>query len=152
MATTDRFENCCFDYTLIGTWSECDRLSCKGEHDPVLKLYHHKDNKKICYCLNRNQLGQFWQCVVNDRITFCPDHCENCNVCKVMHEVFVELQDAYFFYPTTQKANKEESIPYQPVLWCVFTNVIDKNRKTIYIPIAKSIFSNDLVLNSGMTC
>ena len=92
-------------------------------------MYYHKDNKETCYCLNCDQLGQFWQCVINERNTFCPEHCEKCHVCKVMQEVFVELQAAYFFFPKTTQANSDEPIPYQPVLWCVFTNVIHQNRK-----------------------
>ena len=126
MATTNRFENCCFDYALIGTHSECGRLSCEGQHKPVFNLYYHKINKETCYCLNQDQLGQFWQCVVNDRNKFCPECCEKCHVCNIMYEVFVELQNAYLFSPKTTQANSEEPIPYQPVLWCVFTNVIDK--------------------------
>ena len=127
MATTNRFENCCFDYTLIGTHSECDRLSCEGQHKPVFNLYYHKINKETCYCLNQDQLGQFWQCVVNDRNKFCPERCEKCHVCNIMYEVFVELQNVYLFSPKTTQANREEPIPYQPVLWRLFTNVIDKS-------------------------
>ena len=44
-----------------------------------------------------------------------------------------------FFSPKTIPANNEEPKPYQPVLWRVFTNMIDKNRKKIKIAIAKSI-------------
>ena len=117
--------------TLIGTRSECDRLSCKGQHEPSFNLYYHKGNKATCYCLNRDQLGQFWQCVANDRNDFCPERCDKCHICNIMHEVFVELQDAYFFSLKRTQANSHESIPYQPVLWPVFTNVIDKNRKKI---------------------
>ena len=35
----------------------------------------------------------------------------------------------FFFSPKTIPANNEEPKPYQPVLWRVFTNMIDKNRK-----------------------
>ena len=101
---TNRFENCYFYYTLIGTSSECDRLPCEGQHKSVFNLYYHKINKETCYCLNRHQLGQFRQCVVNDRNTFCPGRCEKYHVCELMHEVFVELQDAYFFSPKTMQA------------------------------------------------
>ena len=103
MATANRFENCCFDYTLIGTRSECDRLLCEGQHKPVFNLHYHKINKETCYSLNRDQLGQFWQCVVNDRNTFCPERYKKCHVCNIMHEVFVELQDAYFFLQRRRK-------------------------------------------------
>ena len=117
----NRFLNCCFDFTLVGTRSECDRLSCEGNNDPVFNLYYHNIDKEWCYCLNRNQLGQYWQCVVQDRDTFCPDRCHRCAICKKMNDVFVELQDAY-----------EEPKPYQPVLWRVFKSIIDKNRKQFY--------------------
>ena len=66
----NRFLNCCFDYTLTGTRSECDRLSCVGNHNPVFNLYYYNINKEWCYCLNRNQLGQYWQCFAQDRDTF----------------------------------------------------------------------------------
>ena len=100
--------------------------------------------------MDRNQLGQYWQWVVQDRDTF-PDCCDRCAICKEMNYVFVELQDAYLS-PKTTPANDEESKPYQPVLWRVFTNIIDKNRKQFYIQIAKSIPSYNIVLTYGKTC
>ena len=63
----NRFEICCFDSQLIGTSSECDRLSCEGKHTPVFNLYYHKGNNEYCYCLNRDLLRQYWQCVIEDR-------------------------------------------------------------------------------------
>ena len=88
---------CCHDSLLIGTRSECDRLSCEGKHTPVSNLYYHKVNNEYFYCLNRDQLGQYWQCVTEDRDVFCPDRCDKCNICKEMFDVFTELQDSYFF-------------------------------------------------------
>ena len=127
------FLYCSYNYVLTGTRSECDRLSCEGNHNPLFSLYYHKVNKTWCYCLNRNQLGQYWQCVVKDRDTICQSRCERCNICKEMNDVFVELQDAYFFSSKTTPANDEEPKPHQPVLWRVFTNIIDKKRKKFYI-------------------
>ena len=124
----NRFLNCCFDYTLVGFRSKCDRLSCEGNHDPVFDLYYQRTNNEYCYCLNRNQLGQYWQCVVKDRDTFCPSHCDSCTICKEMRDVYVELKDAYLFSPNAV-ANNAEPKPYQPVLWRVFTSIIDKNRR-----------------------
>ena len=49
--------------------------------------------------MNRQQLGQYWQCVIADRDAFCPEKCEKCSICKEMADVFVELQDSFFFYP-----------------------------------------------------
>ena len=97
MATTNRFENCCFVYTLIGTHSECDRPSCEGQHKPVFNLYYHKINKETCYCLNQDQLGQFWQRAVNDRNKFCPERCEKCHVCNIMHKVLLNYRMLTFF-------------------------------------------------------
>ena len=148
----NRFLNCCFDFSLIGTRSECDRLSCEGNHNPVFNLYYHKVNKEWCYCLNRNQLDQYWQCVAKDRDTFCPGRCDRCGICKEMNDVFAELQDVYFFIRKKNLANNEESKLYQPVLWRVFTTIIDKNKKQFHIQIAKSIPSENLILNYGKTC
>ena len=67
--------------------------------------------------------------MVEDRDSFCPSRCNQCNICKEMSDVFTELQDSYFFYPKTSVADNHEKIPYQPVLWHVFTSVIDKNNK-----------------------
>ena len=94
----NRFLNCCFDFILVGTHSDCDRLSCDGNHDPIFDLYYQRTNNEYCYCLNRNQLGQYWQCVAKDRDTFCPSHCDSCTICKEMSDVYVELKDAYFFF------------------------------------------------------
>ena len=112
----NHFLNCCYDSLLIGTQSECDRLSCQGNQLHVFNLYYHKNNNEYFYCLNRDQLGQYWQCVVEDRDLFCPNRCDQCNICKEMSDIFTELQDSYFFYPKTSVANNQEEIPYQPVL------------------------------------
>ena len=115
---------CCFDSQLIGTRSECDRLSCEGKHTPVFNFYYHKGNNEYFYCLNRDQLGQYWQCVIEHILLmcFCPERCDKCNICKEMTDVFTELQDSYFFYPKTVVANNHDNIPYQPVLWRIFTS------------------------------
>ena len=90
--------------------------------------------------------------MVEDGDSFCPSRCDQCNICKEMSDVFTELQDSYFFYPKTSVANNHEEIPYQPVLWRVFTSVIDKNNKKFRIEIGKSIPRTGLVLNYGKTC
>ena len=69
-----------------------------------------------------------------------------------MSDVFTELQESYFFYPKTSVANNQEEIPYQPVLWRIFTSVIDKNNKKFRIEIGKPIRQRGLVLNYGKTC
>ena len=92
----NRFLICCHDFLLIGTRSECDRFCCpEGNHKPVFNLYYHKGNNEYCYCLNRKQLGQYWKCVVEDRDSFCPSRCDQCNICKEMLDAFTELQDIF---------------------------------------------------------
>ena len=61
-------------------------VSRNSSHDPVFDLYYKRTNNEYCYCLNRNQLGQYWQCVVKDRDTFCPSHCDSCTICKEMSD------------------------------------------------------------------
>ena len=149
----NRFEICYHDSLLIGTRSECDRLSCiEGNHAPLFNLYYHKINNEYFYCVNREQLGQYWHCVVEDRDTLCPYRCDKCKMCKEMSDVFPELQDSYFFYPRTDAANSQEEIPYQPILWIISTTVIDKNNERFRIEIGKSNPNRDLVLNYGKTC
>ena len=73
----NRFLTCCFDSVLIGIRSQCDRLSCEHEkHFSDFEVYYYKVNSRYFYYLNRKQLGQYWQCVIKDRDTFCPDRCE----------------------------------------------------------------------------
>ena len=135
----NRFLLCCHDSLLVGTRSECDRFSCQeGNHSPVFNLYFHKGNNEYFYCINREQLGQYWKCVVEDRDSFCPSRCDQCNICKEMSDVFTELQDTY--------------LPYQPVLWRVFNSVINKNNKNFRIEITKSIPPSGSVLNYRKIC
>ena len=54
--------------------------------------------------------------MVEDRDSFCPSRCDQCNICKEMSDVFTELKDSYFFYPKANVANNHEEISYQPVL------------------------------------
>ena len=104
---------CCHDFLLVGTRSECDRFSCQeGNHSPVFNLYFHKGNNEYFYCINREQLGQYWKCVVEDRDSFCPSRCDQSNICKEMSDVFTEMQDTYFFHPKTSVANNQEKLPY----------------------------------------
>ena len=149
----NRFLLCCHDSLLVGTRSECDRFSCQeGNHSPVFNLYFHKGNNEYFYCINREQLGQYWKCVVEDRDSFCPSRCDQCNICKEMSDVFTELQDSYFFHPKTSVANNQKKLTYQPVLWRVYNSAINKNNKNSRIEIAKLIPHSGLVLNYGQTC
>ena len=92
----DSFLIRCFDSVLIGTRSECDRDSCEHKkHSPEFDVYYHEVNNEYFYCLNRKQLGRYWQCVIKDR-----DICKkNCNICKEMTDIFSEFQDSFFYYP-----------------------------------------------------
>ena len=111
---------------MIGTRSECDRLSCEHEkHSLECDVYYHKVNNEYFYCLNRKQLGQYWQCVTKDRNTFCPERCEKCSICKEMTDIFSRLQDSFLFYPKQSVAKSFDQVSYQPVLWSIFNSVID---------------------------
>ena len=147
----NRFEICCHDSLMIGTRSECDRLSLEGKHEPVFNWYYHKANCEYFYCVSREQLGQYWRCVVEDRDAFCPDKCDKYSMCKEMSDVFAEPQDSYFIYPRTDAANSQEEIPYQPILWRILTSIIDKNKR-FRIETGKLIPNRGLVLNYGKTC
>ena len=93
----NRFLTCCHDSVLIGTRSEFDRLQCQGNHDPVFIVFYHKVNDKYFYCLNRNELGQYWKCVVEDRDFFYSSRCDRCSICKEISDAFSELQDMMKF-------------------------------------------------------
>ena len=69
-----------------------------------------------------------------------------------MSEVFIELQDSYFFQPKTKPPNCFEDKPYQPVMWHLFNRSIDKNNKRFRIEIAKSIPHIGLVVDYGQIC
>ena len=90
--------------------------------------------------------------MVEDRDSFCPSRCDQCNICKEMSDVFTELQDSYFFHPKTSVANNQKKLTYQPVLWRVYNSAINKNNKNSRIEIAKLIPHSGLVLNYGQTC
>ena len=115
-------------------------------------MYFHRVNNEYFYCLDREQLGQYCKCVIEDRDSFCYSKCDRCSICKEMSDVFIELRDSYFFHPKTSLANNHDELPYQPVLWRVFNSVINKNAKRFRIEIAKSIPHNGLVINYGKTC
>ena len=149
----NRFTKCCFDFEPSGTRSECDRLTCSGNHNPAFQLYYQRANNHYCYYLNRKQLGQYWRCVVEDRNSLCLSQCEHCSICKETNDVFVELQDAYFFQPNTKLRTKNEDKPFQPVMWRVFNSTIDRNTKKCRIEIVKSITHVGLVLDyNGQAC
>ena len=118
------FHKCCFDADVIGKWTECDRLSCEGNHTEFT-LFFHKTNNESFYCLNRRQLEEYWKCVVKDQEVFCPDKCNNCYVCKSLTEVYENLKDFYFFSP-------RKDMPYQPIFWQIFTNATDHKNKPVF--------------------
>ena len=143
------FEKFCFDYDIIRSTTQCDWLKCEANHNPVFIVYYQKANNEYCYCLNRNQLGQYWQCIVENSALLCPSKCEEGEVYKETSHIFTELQDSWFFYPNTKVPASFESKPYQPVKWRIFTAA---NKKKFRIEIAKSIPHIGLVVNDGQTC
>lgn len=39
----NRFTKCCFNFEVIGRHYDCDRVNCKGYHNPVFTL-HRQNN------------------------------------------------------------------------------------------------------------
>ena len=52
---------------------------------------------------------------------------------------FLSCKTGGFFYSKTTVANNHDEIPYQPVLWHVFTSILDKKNRKFRLEIAKSI-------------
>ena len=145
----NRFEKCCFDYDVIRSTTQCDRLICEEKLNPAFTAYYHKNNNEFCYCLNREQLGHCLRYIIDDNALLCPTNREKCTVCKETSHIFTELQDSWFFYPNTEVRTISKSKPYQPVKWRIFTAA---NKKGFRIQIAKSIPHIGLVVGDGQTC
>ena len=104
-----------------------------------------KINKRSCYCLNHEQLGQYWCCAAKDREWFCPRSCGHCEICKEVTHMFSELKDAHFFTPN---ATIFEDLSYQPIAWHIFS----ANKSELYIQVAKSKKSLDIITDHGEVC
>ena len=113
-----RFEECCFNYDFVHVTTQCDWLNCKVNHDPPFEIFFHKNNDKYCYCLDRNQLNQYWRSV-------CGRDCGKCFACKEFSLIFTELQESYFFCANVSSSGHTK--PYQPVTWHIFTVTNKKN-------------------------
>ena len=137
------FQKCCFDSEKIDVINECDRMSRIFNRKHEFEKYSHKGNDETFYCLNTKQLGEYWHCVIEDQRVFCPEKCDECEVCKAVIEVLENLQDAYLF---TLNKNK-----HQPILWRVFFKGIN-NSKKFRSEMAKTVESDNLVSNDGPTC
>ena len=88
---------CCHDSLLIGSRSECDRLQCQGNHDPAFNVFYHKVINRHFYCLSRNQLGQYWKCVVEDREFFAVADVINVVFVKKCLMFFLNCKTVIFF-------------------------------------------------------
>ena len=88
------FQKCCFDSEKIDVINECDRMSRIFNRKHEFEKYSHKRNDETFYCLNTKQLGEYWHCVIEDQRVFCPEKCDECEVCKAVIEVLENLQDA----------------------------------------------------------
>ena len=62
----NRFSNCCCNFEVVGSHSECDRLNCKDNRSPAFKIYREKPHGFYCYYLNQQQLGQYWRCIAEN--------------------------------------------------------------------------------------
>ena len=84
----NRFEKCCFDFGVIRSSTQCDRLNCEAKYNPAFTVCYHNINNEYCYCLNREQLCQYWRCIVEDNASLCPTKCENARFAK-KHCIFL---------------------------------------------------------------
>lgn len=80
-----RFEKCCFDFDVIRSYTQCDRLNCEAKHSPVFTVYYHNVDNEYCYCLNREQLGQYWRCIVEDNASYVQLSVKNARFAKKRH-------------------------------------------------------------------
>ena len=137
------FPKCCFEAEVIGKRAKCDRLSSDKKHTEF-SLFYHKINKEY-FLLLKQKTEEYWKCIVKDQEIFCPEKCNNCVVCKFLTKAYNELKSAYFF-------SARKDMPYYPILWRIFTDVIGKNDKIIFrIEIGKTVKAFNLVYN-GETC
>ena len=143
----DRFEKSCFDCYVIHSTTQCDRLNCEVIHNPAFDILFNEANNEYCYCLDRQQLDQYWQCIVQNHNLLCPRKCDRSNACKEVSLNFTNLQKSYFFYPNIKLDEAEK--PFQPVKWRIFTAT---NKTEFRIEIAQSIPHIGLVLKNGQTC
>ena len=143
----NKFEKCCYSYDVIHSTTQCDPLNCEVNHNPAFDILFHEVNNEYCHCLYRQQLGQYWRCVVENHNLLCPRKCDKCNVCKEVSLIFTNLQESDFFI--------------QILRWLVPINLIKQlkgpflqftNKKEFRIEIVQSIPHIGLVLNNGQTC
>ena len=81
----------------MGVINECDRMSCILNGNHSFEICFYLTNDESFYYLSRKQLAEYWHCVTVDQKTFCPETCDDCDVCKELAEVFENLQNSYFF-------------------------------------------------------
>ena len=96
-------KSCCFDFDVARSTPGCDRLTCDGKHDPVFNILFDKGTNEYCYCLNRKQLEQYWDCVSKNREAICSKKCSvfdvfnKCMLCRQVADIWYELQKNFFF-------------------------------------------------------
>ena len=132
-------KSCCFDFDVARSTPGCDRLTCDGKHDPVFNILFDKSTNEYCYCLNRKQLEQYWDCVSKNREAICSKKCSvfdvfnKCMLCRQVADIWYELQKNFFFYPN-EKFTADKHL--QPIKWHAFTGT---NNSKFKIEIAKSV-------------
>lgn len=83
-------EKSCFDFDIVHSSFEYDRLTCDSKHDPVFKILFNKSTNEYCYCLNREQLEQYWDCVSKNWEAICLKKCnifDIFNKCVLCQEI-----------------------------------------------------------------
>ena len=147
----NRFSICCHDSLLVGTQSECDRLSYEHEkHSPEFNVYYHKANNEYFYCLNHKELGQYWQLSLQIEMLFVLKNVKNAVFVKKWQMFLLNCNIVSFFIHKSVAYNFGQ-VPYQPKFWRVLNSVIDKRNKKFRIEIGKSIPHTEFVLNYGRT-
>ena len=117
-------------------------MSCEGKHTEFT-LFFHKINNESFYYLNRKQLEEYWKCINKDQEFFCPEKCNKCDVCEFLVQAYEELKDTWFF-------SLNKTVPYQPILWKIFTKD-QKNNSVFRNEIAKIVKATGRVYN-GEIC
>ena len=109
-----------FYYLTFRDYKEfCDNLTCQG-HRPPLQVNIEKEKGIKFYTMNRLQLNEFWQCCLRDQQALCSLICtESCKICKWVKAVYNELKHNFFF-------DFDRSRDKQPILWKVFSSLLDK--------------------------
>ena len=78
------FMECCFEFQKTRIIEECNLMGCERKHHFQEYFVEKEDDRKKLarfYCLDRKQQREYWHWAQKEREIFCPEHCDNCNIC-----------------------------------------------------------------------